>query len=842
LLQARKMKEPTMKRDEKRVFVIIHGHFYQPPRENPWTGRIERQSGAVPHHDWNELVAAQCYVPNTSSRILDPSLHIAGIVNNFEYLSFNVGPTLLSWLERRERTAYQKILAADRLSVRRHNGHGNAMAQAFSHPVLPLSGLRDQRTQVEWGKRDFRMRFGREPEGMWLPETAVNYITLEVLHEKGIKFTVLSPTQARRFRRIGGAEWKDCEKEPLDTSRPYRVYMRTWDGGVDDTRWVDVFFYNQPLSVSASFEHLLTNAESFGKRIVQEVKDEAGPQAIILATDGETFGHHEPFADMCMAYFFKKVAPRLNVEVTNFSDYLGMYEPEYEVDLKTGQDGLGTAWSCAHGLGRWSRDCGCSTGGLKHWNQAWRAPLRQAMRLLGRRADDLFEKQGAEICPDVWAARDDFIELVINPSVQAQERFCARHLPDAVERQSAATVLLKLCQMQLFGQYAQTSCGWFFADISGLEATQNLKYAARAIELAQELGNTELLGEFRAVLETAKSNVPEQGTGKDIFDRAVQRSHFGVENMAACFAISQLVMRERAIDTFHFAIKELRGDSPGGRFESAAGLLQITNRQLLESLQFAYFVVGFTKRDVRCYLRPVANEADYEALLDSLKLQDLSKIPVLFGNRYFTWTDMVPEAAERMMDVLIRDSLRKANALFDQIYQTDKDIYKSFVDTGLELPTEAREIARSTLTRLFTEELMSSRGRWTREAFSRAGNYLLEAASLGLRLDKSEAASLMNEDIASAAEGLRRTPTEESLSALVSIIDIANMLEVAVQKNVAEDAAMEYLESAIKPAMAEALRSRDVATARNLMAILGLLDRLNLSVQCYIKDMEKLGS
>jgi len=822
---------------KKEVFVIVHGHFYQPPRENPWTGRIEKHASAAPYHDWNELIAAQCYVPNGASRVLDAQRRIEAAVNNYEYMSFDIGPTLFSWLERHEVDTYGRIIEADKVSRERNDGHGNALAQPFNHTILPLSTLRDQRTQVEWGIRDFRRRFKRDPEGMWLPETAVNYATLEVLFDKGIGFTVLSPTQARRFRPIGLTDWISCEKVPLDPTRPYRVYLRDEKGKRDPSRWVDVFFFDWPLSVAVSFEHLLTNGDRFAERIAAAVPDRPGPIVVTIATDGETFGHHEPFGDMCLAYFFRKSAARQGFKVTNFGACLEKFQPDMEAELELGPAGEGSSWSCAHGLGRWQNDCGCATGGPKWWNQAWRRPLRDAVTLLTKEVDKLFEKLGARLCRDVWAARDDYVEVMLDGAVPSTiEAFCRKHL----KTPGRETTLLNLCLMQMFSQFALTSCGWFFSEISGLETTQNLKYAARAIEIAEQLGHSTLRASFLKILDGAVSNDPEAGTGSDLFDKALRQSRFSEENMAACHAIGRLLSDEAApaaVDTFYYTIEEIRTDSVPDRYESMVGFLRVGNKLNLDERHYAYFATRFTPRDVRCYLKQLSDVIEYEVLLAKLQQIDKSQAATLFGGRYYSWTDMVPEAAEQMMQRMLAESIAGIHDAFEEIYLAKRDMFQAYVETGLDLPVEVQGIVRFTLTKLFTREIMSRRGHWRREQFAHAASLLAEAKALGLEVDKTEAEKLINEDIASAAEDLRSTRSSRALERLVSIIEVVDMLGLTVRKFLAENAAMEHLTTVLAPAVEAAKGAKGTRKTEELKRSLKHIERLNIAVDDYLSAL-----
>jgi len=823
---------------KKEVYIIIHGHFYQPPRENPWTGRIEKQSSAAPYHDWNELIAAQCYVPNGASRVLDAQQRIAATVNNYKHMSFNIGPTLFNWLERHEVSTYEHIINADIASRAANNGHGNAIAQSFNHTILPLSTSRDQRTQIEWGIRDFRRRFNRDPEGMWLPETAINNTTLENLYEKGIGFTILSPTQAARFRPLGLEDWISCKEIAIDTSRPYRVFLKDKSGKRDPDRWIDVFFFDWTVSVGVSFEHLLTNGDHFSEKITSVVPDRPGPIVITVATDGETFGHHEPFGDMCLAYFYKNSVHRQGFRITNFANYLEMFPPDLEAELSFGPNDEGSSWSCAHGAGRWQSDCGCTTGGPSWWNQKWRRPLRDSMNLLTTKLDSLFEKSGSRICDDIWAARNDYITLILEPGLPGViDKFCKKHL----KQPGDASLLLKLCQMQMFTQFSLTSCGWFFSEISGLEATQNLKYAARALELAELLGDTQTRPAFLDVLRKAVSNNPEAGTGKDLFEKAIRQSLFSEENMVSCFAITRLLADETAtlkLDTFHFDVEEIRTDKIPDNYESLVGLIKIDNRDCLEKRLYAFFATKFTQRDVRCYLRQVDNVVEYESLIAKLRQIDKSQAAALFGSRYYSWSDMVPEAAEQMMQGMLSQSITQVHTEFEKLYLANRDLFQAYVRTGLELPGEIQPIVRFTLTRLFTREIILHRGNWTRDNFSHAASLLAEAENLTLSVDKKEVEKLANEDIASASESLRADGNRVTLENLVQILDICDMLKLTVRKHIAENAAMDYLTHIVVPAIEEAAAQNDTARKKALLEILHHIEQLNIAVGDYLHVLE----
>ncbi|HJT67087.1 MAG TPA: DUF3536 domain-containing protein [Pyrinomonadaceae bacterium] len=473
--------------------LIVHGHFYQPPRENPWTGEVEAEPSAAPYHDWNERIHDECYAPNAAA-------------NNYARINFNFGPTLLSWLERHHRDTYQHILAADRESVAQRGGHGNAIAQAYGHAILPLCNERDRLTQVVWGVADFRFRFGREPEALWLPETAANDATLALLIEQGLRYVILAPDQAKRV--LVDAEWRAVSGGKIDTTRPYRFEHPT-----DPTRSIAVCFYDGPLARAIAFEKALTSSRDLVERFVHAAQH---GDLVNVATDGETYGHHFKFGDLALAYALGVEAKKAGFWVTNYGEYLDQYPPEFAVQIDNGLAGEGSSWSCVHGVGRWTRDCGCHTGGEAGWNQAWRDPLRVALNFLRDEAAAKFESSGSELLRNPWAARNDYIDVLLNES--ALEEFLARNSHGSLNEAERGRVF-QLLEMQRSALLMFTSCGWFFSDLAGIETVQVLRYAARVIDLQTQLGFEPPRKQFLELLAEAKSNRPEKGNGADIFAR-----------------------------------------------------------------------------------------------------------------------------------------------------------------------------------------------------------------------------------------------------------------------------------------------------------------------------------
>jgi len=479
-------------------FICIHGHFYQPPRENPWLEAITYQESAYPFHDWNERINAECYAPNTRARILDEKGVVIERVNNYSKISFDFGPTLLSWMEFKAPDTYQAVLEADKISRETFSGHGSAMAQCYSHMIMPLADSKDKYTQVYWGIRDFEFRFKRLPEGMWLPETAVDLETLQIMADLGIRFTVLAPHQAGRLLDHG----------ELDINQPYSVRLGAG-------RSINVFFYNGALSQSLAFENILQDGKCFAEKLMQ-TDNADGPQLLSVATDGETYGHHHKFGDMALAFALKYIDDQVDARLTNFAEYLEKFPPQEEIEIIEK-----TSWSCAHGVGRWSSNCGCETGGRPEWNQGWRGPLRKALDWFQCRADSIFVEVGKGLFKDPWEARNRYIDIRINR--YDRDTFLAEQCQNSLD-ESKKVVVLKLLELQSNAMLMYTSCGWFFNDISGIETEQILLYAGKAIQLAEEISGEVLEPHFLELLELAESNVLEKGNGSQIYKNVIEKA------------------------------------------------------------------------------------------------------------------------------------------------------------------------------------------------------------------------------------------------------------------------------------------------------------------------------
>ncbi len=494
------------------INICIHGHFYQPPRENPWTGEIEKQDSAKPYHDWNERIFHECYEPNAHAQIIDDKGEVLKEVNNYEYLNFNFGTSLLHWIKIKHPETYKEITEADKQSISLHNGHGNAIAMAYNHIIMPLANQRDKITQVKWGLKDFEYHFGRKSESIWLPETACNWDTIEVLINENIKYIILDVSQAEKIRKIGYEDWTDVSNGSIDPKIPYRCFSQ-----VNPEKYIDIFFYDGPVSKSVAFDDVLNSSANLLNKIIQAVPDGSVENPIVsVATDGETFGHHKKFTERTLAYFLTKLAPENNLIIVNYSEYLQQYPPVYEVKIKIGTNGEGTSWSCPHGVERWKSDCGC--GGGEGWHQRWRKPLRDALNWLRDNLIVIYENEGNKYFNDVWQARNEYINLLLNNNKETAFKFFESNAKRILAN-SEIDICFKLLEMQKYSMLMFTSCGWFFSEISGLESVQILEYASKAIEIAQEVTGSSFEKEFKKKLSLAESNLKKYKTGRVVYNK-----------------------------------------------------------------------------------------------------------------------------------------------------------------------------------------------------------------------------------------------------------------------------------------------------------------------------------
>jgi alpha-amylase/alpha-mannosidase (GH57 family) len=647
--------------------VCLHGHFYQPPRENPWIEEVEVQDSAAPFHDWNERIAAECYGPNGAARLKNGDGRICDIVNNYVHLSFNFGATLLAWLERQAPEIYQQVLEADARSVR-ERGHGNAIAQGYNHAILPLCNDRDLKTQIRWGIADFRRRFKRDPEGMWLPETAADLRTLQAIQEEGIRFTVLSPYQCTRVRTPGG-EWQDARNAQFDPARPYLVTLR-------NGAKLPVFFYDGPIARAIAFGEGLGSGDDLVNRLLAGFSDARGHDEVLtVAVDGETLGHHKKGGDEVLASAIRKLSQRDDVQLVNLAQALEMFPPEHEAEIVEG-----ASWSCAHGLERWRSDCGCQGNGQPGWNQKWRAPLRNALDMLRDRLAELFEREAAQLLKDPWRARDEFVQVVVDPDRRGAAAFVQEQAGRELS-QPERVKALQLLEMQRQAMLMYTSCGWFFSEVSGLETVQILKYAARALQLARESCGAELENGFKEALSSAPSNLEMFGDAKRVYEMTVQPSVASLPTVAAHHAIAGLVqdVPRRARIFCHEVHTSFQRREDAGTAALSFARIQVKSLITHEQVDLTTCVLHFSGADFRCGIRPY--EADrfkgtadrlFEGFSKMSLAQMVREIDREFPGRDYTLRDLFLDERREVADRLLHETMAHYESDYLHIFDANR--------------------------------------------------------------------------------------------------------------------------------------------------------------------------
>jgi alpha-amylase/alpha-mannosidase (GH57 family) len=694
-------------------YVCVHGHFYQPPRENPWLETVEVQDSAAPYHDWNERIAAECYAPNGASRITDRKNEIVRIVNNYARMSFNFGPTLLKWLADKAPRTYRRIVDADQASAHRYGGHGSAIAQVYNHIIMPLASRRDAITQIRWGIADFEFRFNRRPEGMWLAETAVNRDVLDLMAAEGIKFTILAPHQCARIRKLAPSlegvilseakdprisdnhePWTETPNATVDTTHPYRVTL-------NDGRSIAVFFYDGPTSRAVAFEGLLNSGEAFGSRLLDVFRSNGSPddrpQLSHIATDGESYGHHHKYGEMALSYAMHWIEDNGHARLTNHGEFLQKFPPEWEAEVV--ED---TSWSCVHGVERWRSNCGCN-GGKPGWNQEWRAPLREALDFLRDATAPLAEQFAAPLLTNLWAARDAYIEVVLDRSPASTNRFFAQHATHILSPEERVTVL-ELMELQRHTQLMYTSCGWFFDELSGIETIQIIAYAGRVLQLAAKLfgePGAALEDQFLNILNRAKSNLPDMGTGADIYRKFVTGIRIGLDQVGAHYAISS-IFRSYPEDGELFCF-DLHRDAyesfTSGRGKVALGRATIRSRITEESEDLFFAVLHLGDQNLSAAIRRysktnpedlaafTAFSSDVNTAIRRANLPDVIRlIDRFFGTLAYSLISLFADEQHRILRTILDRTLAEMEESLRKIYDDHASLLRYLTESGMSAP------------------------------------------------------------------------------------------------------------------------------------------------------------
>jgi alpha-amylase/alpha-mannosidase (GH57 family) len=687
-------------------YICIHCHFYQPPRENPWLEEVEIQDLASPFHDWNERITFECYAPNSASRILDSERRIIDIVNNYTKISFDVGPTLLYWMERHHPSVYEAILSADKESRERNSGHGPGIAQPYNHMIMPLANSRDKRTQVVWGMRDFEHRFNRKPEGMWLPETAVDLETLKIMADEGIRFIILAPHQALKMRKIGEKEWVDVNGGKIDPRRPYACSL-------GNGKTIAIFFYDGSISHDIAFGDLLKNGQLFAKRLLNVFgKDSPEPEIVHIATDGETYGHHNRFGDMALAYCLYEIGSKSQAQITVYGEFLEKHPPTHEVQIVEN-----SSWSCAHGVERWRSNCGCHSGRHPGWTQEWRSPLRKAMDWLRDKLASHFEKEVSKQVKNPWPAREDYIRVILDRSDESVQSFFRDHAASKLSKEGKVR-LLRLLEMQRCAMLMYTSCGWFFDDISGIETVQVIQYAARAMQLAQETGAADFEPDFLKILKKAPSNIPEYGNGARVYELSVKPAVIDLLRVGVHYAVSSLFEDyTEDVDIGCFTARKRAYEQwEVGRQRLGVGRARLRSNIVRDEKEISYAVLHFGDHNLIGGVREYKGEEGFyfmkQDVSEAFNKSDIPGVINLmdkhFGTHNYSLWHLFRDEKRNVINQILESTLKGLESAFRQIYENQYPIMQAMKEMKIPLPkalaSSADFILTTDLTRALKEE------------------------------------------------------------------------------------------------------------------------------------------
>ncbi len=809
--------------------LCIHGHFYQPPRENPWLEYVEPQRSAAPFHDWNERIHSECYLPNCKARVFD-SGKILDIVNNYESISFNFGPSLMSWMVENHPGTYRKILEADLISRKEHRGHGNAIAQVYNHMIMPLANERDKVTQVRWGVEEFKIRYGRSPEGIWLPETACDRATLEVLIQEGILFTILAPHQAQAVREIGSQEWRKIHIGSIDPRQPYRFYSEK-----EKNKFIDLFFYDGPISRDISFTDVTRDAKMLADRI-QSVFDYSNSsyQLMHLATDGETFGHHKHFADRALAYLTHIEAQSRGLRIVNYGEFLAENPPRYEVQLYEGDEGLGASWSCAHGIKRWKEHCGCRGGGPGEWNQYWRRPLRDALDYLRDHCAEIFDRIGAVYFHDAWAARDGYIEVILNRSPGNIRAFMEKHLKVPVTDNTTVTCL-KLLEMQRHAMLMYTSCGWFFTELSGIETVQIIQYAARVVQLAQELTGQSCEENFLEKLSQARSNLSKLRDGRGIYEKMIRPAMVSPAHLVSCHAIcamfDECMPTEGKIEHYCYDMNVLhQRREQVGDLSIHFGHMRIISIITREQHDYVFVVVRFGQYDFHSSVKVVESDGEVKSIENELFeniesthiVELLRKIDASFGETYYSLKDLPIEERMKIISLLTKEVVDAICVQQERLYDENKKVNELFHSVGLPLPDEIKFAAAHTLMKRLNSAMQSlADNGFNLQKAAPIYRIIEMAKAFDVKLKKNHVADFLNRELEKRTEKLIGHLSPELLLECMHILKIAERINATLTLESSQDHLFSVLEMAEEnPHILNALRPEVKNHLMNLLSLL----------------------
>ncbi|WPC37887.1 DUF3536 domain-containing protein [Brachyspira hyodysenteriae] len=725
-------------------YLILHGHFYQPPRENPFLGEIQKEASAAPAHDWNERITNECYSPNAYSRILDGYGRINDMSNNYEYMSFNFGPTLLDYIAKTREDLLKRILEADKRSIERL-GYGNAIAQVYNHIILPLAKKEDMRVQIKWGLYNFEKYFGRKSSGIWLSETAINLDVVDALYDCGVKFTILSPYQAHYVKNITTL---DVSGGKIDTSKPYWLY------GHNGKRII-VFFYDPYISQAIAFEHLLTSSDKLAERI----RNAYGERKLVnIATDGESYGHHEPFADMCLARYFKENVHYDNITPTNYEHYLNIHPPTEEVILHSGTGGRGTSWSCSHGVERWRSNCGC--GGWDGCDLSWRGPLRDAFDILRKMQDKLF-KTFLDFTDETRnSLREEYVRAIYND-------LDARDLYEICSKYISFKEFVFLMESYKYSLFSYTSCGWFFEDVSRLEPIKNMQYAEQSFHYARLLVKDknvdfvdEAQKEFLKMLEKSISNKPEHHSAKYFYEKEAK-----VDVFAKLYVINYFIFNLIASEYRDVHINIFKHEIKSTKIEK-----NIIEGVLIDNIAADIYFRVNTSNENHEFKNQIQISENYDEL-------DKCSVYTMYLK------DLNSDIRDKLADSLFENDIKKLDHLMHEIYPEYRKLFTYFNLNSVTPDYDYRRIMGAMASPILREKIIE-RGR---DAYDEVSGDLKDARSAGIFISNSGISSLIGDNIKNALNTLYKTGNTETIYDALKDIKFLSNNDMPIDRNTFEN-------------------------------------------------------
>ena len=747
-------------------YICVHGHFYQPPRENPWLNKVEMQESAYPYHDWNHRINAECYVRNSASRILDKEGRIQAIMNNYAWMSFNIGPTLLAWMENETPETYEAILEADKMSMENFSGHGAALAQAYNHLIMPLANERDQETQVIWGIEDFKSRYGRFPEGMWLGETAVNTSVLEMLAKHGIKFTILSPYQAKQVRKIGDKEWQDATDAKVNTGRAYTCKLPSGNE-------ISLFFYDGPASQAVAFEGLLNNGEAFADRLKGQFSGKEGRELVNIATDGESYGHHHKLGEMALSYCLHSLDKDEHINLTIYGEYLEKFPPEYEAQIIEN-----TSWSCYHGVERWRSNCGCNTGGNGDWNQEWRGPLRDAFDEVREKLIVRYEEQMQPFTDDPWGIRNKYIQVVLDRGEDNVTAFLQENFGDLSEEDEVK--LLKLLEMQYHAMLMYTSCGWFFDEVTGIESMQDIFYATRAIQLAEEVTDQKYEPDFVESLKKIPSNIPEYENAHRAYELYVKPTELDMIRIGAHYAISSVFEEfPEEVTLYNFsATTKASHYYEAGKQKLIIARTEFRSDVTREKMDISYAVLYMGDHHifggVRKYISAEALEELHTKMAEFFDKGNIYEIFNLmdshFGNHNYSFWHLFRDEQHHIMKQVMENNLTGAEGAMQQLYDNTYPLIKTFQEINMRVPSRLKLPVEMAVNNRLVKELKKEHCN-----FRKVEKQLKSAVSIDANLDLVTLNYMVDRTLTNRMKKLEEDP--QNLKLLQEVNKLLSLIE-----------------------------------------------------------------